>query len=153
ADLLGYARQLLNEVAAKRGAWAPTIRGLAALADLENDPKEALRRFAQAFDLGDRDPDALRRAIQLMYDHQQYDDADKLLKDLEKKGKLPAELLTMQAALQSQHGQHDLAIANAQKVIDEGSKQAQDYIWLGQILFAGGSKHYERAEKAFRQAT
>src|SRR5205807_5257713 len=142
-----------NEVTARLGAWAPTIRGLAALDDLEGRPQEALKRFAQAFDLGDRDPDALRRAIQLMYDRQQYDDADRLLKKLEEQGKLPVELLSMQAALRSQQGKHEHAIALARKAIQEGSKEPQDYIWLGQILWAAGDKYHKEAEDTLRKAT
>src|SRR5207244_6410265 len=114
---LPYARQLFNEVAVKRGSWAPTVRGLAALDDLEGNKQEALKGFARAFDLGDRDPDALRRAIQLMYDRRQYEDADHLLKKLEAQGKLPMELLAMQAALRSQQGKHEHAIELARKAI------------------------------------
>jgi tetratricopeptide (TPR) repeat protein len=150
---LRLARQLFNEVAVKRGSWAPTVRGLATLDDLEGNKQEALKGFARAFDLGDRDPDALRRAIQLMYDRRQFEDADHLLKKLQEQGKLPLELLAMQASLRSQQGQHENAIALARKAITEGSKTPQDYVWLGQILWVAGEKYHKEAEEAFRTAT
>jgi tetratricopeptide (TPR) repeat protein len=152
-DNLHYARQLLNEVAAKRSGWAATIRGLAALDDLEDNTQSALKRFAQAFDLGDRDPDALRRAIQLMYARRQYEDADRLLNELAKRGSLPVDLLSLEASLLSQQGEHARAIESARKAVRRGSKDLPDYIWLGQILQAGGEKYHQEAEAILRKAT
>jgi cellulose synthase operon protein C len=153
AEDLRLARKLLTEVAATRTTWTPSLRGLAALDELEGNSTEALHRLEHAVELGDRDPTALRHALQLMYERRQYDEAARLLQKLQDQGNLALELRGVQAAIASQQGNHEQAIALARNALKAGSTRPEDYVWLGQILAAAGPAHHREAEEVLKKAT
>jgi cellulose synthase operon protein C len=150
---LRLARKLLTEVTAARTTWTPSLRGLAALDELEGNSTEALHRLEHAVELGDRDLTALRHALQLMYERRQYDEAARLLQKLEDQGSLALEFHGFQAAIASQQGNHEQAIALARNAVRAGSTRPEDYVWLGQILAAAGAGHHREAEEVLKKAT
>jgi tetratricopeptide (TPR) repeat protein len=149
---LDKARALLNEAAARRPSWALLVLRQADLDDLEGNQEKALRKYEQAFDLGANSPYALERVLRLLSARRMYTQADRLLAKVQSQAATGTtkEMDQWQAALWSEQGQHENAIALARKRIDQGSKDVRDYVWLGQIL--SSAKKLQEAEEIFRKA-
>ena len=150
---LAEARRLLVEVSARRRLWSAPLRKLAAIDDLEGNPQQALENYEQALQLGDRDPLALRRVIQLLWTQQRFTEASQVLQRLDDQGTLSEEGRKARAWFLIQQGENETAIELARQAVANGATDLRDRVFLGQILWAAGEKHYPEAEKTLREAT
>src|SRR5207253_5947237 len=80
---LSEARRLLLEVQNLRSGWGPAYRAFAPNEDMEGDSQRALERYQQALQLGDRNPHALRRTMQILWNQHRYTEADQILKKVD----------------------------------------------------------------------
>ena len=105
------------------------------------DSNLALKNYLEALDLGDRAPGTIRRAIQILYQTQQYNEADERLRWLEKQHvPFSRDLIQICAEVALQRQDYDRALAMARKVAAGDSKDYQEQIWLGQMLSILGSR-------------
>lgn len=159
--LLDKALKLLRQARELRPSWSRIPLLAAGIYDQQGNHSKALESYLAAINMGERNPGAVRRAIQLLYREQRFLEARRLLNQFED---IPPELLGMARDV-------DLRLGNFQEALDSARKAATDsddyrnYIWLGQILSlmgqqtkAGGrteesAKMFEEAEKALRRAT
>jgi cellulose synthase operon protein C len=149
---LNEARKLLQEASNRRPTWGAPYRALANLEEIEGDVPHALDDYQQALRFGDRDPVAMRRTFQLLWNQQRFADAEKLLKEMETQEGLAPEYQRLQANLYSQQGEHGRALAEARRAA-QGSGNWRDYLWLGGLLWLAGEEHRQEAESSLRKAT
>ena len=103
--------------------------------DQKNKPDQALQCYTDAINMGERNPGAARRTVQLLFQKQHYKDADKILEQLDRQ-QVPftPELTRLWVQLLFQKGEFDLALAKARQVVSEKSDDYKEQLWLGQIL-------------------
>ena len=118
--------------------------------DQQNKPDQALKCYTDAIDMGERNPAALRRTVQILFQKQRYADADKLLRQLERR-QVPftSELTRLWAQLLFQQGEFDLAAAKARQAVSEKSDDYKEQIWLGQILGAAARRKSAKTRQGF----
>jgi len=145
-QLLRDALALLEQARQLRPSW-PRIPLLAGgIHDQLGQAEEALESYLLAIDLGERNPVAIRRAIQLLYLQNRFIEARKLLGRFEE---IPPELLGMARTV-------DLRLGNLQQALDSARKAAEDSddcmdsIWLGQILAMMGQR--AKADQRLRES-
>jgi tetratricopeptide (TPR) repeat protein len=68
-EAITEARALLAEASARRPSWSRLPLLAAHLDELEQKPAQALENYLQAIELGDRQPSVLKRATQLLAEH------------------------------------------------------------------------------------
>jgi pentatricopeptide repeat protein len=130
------ARELLSQVAQDRPNWATVSLQLAQLNDLDGDHAKALENYTKAFDLGERDPAALKRAIGILLERRQYLEANKFLNEYENSGST-TEIDRYKSFLYYQSDKIEEAIAEASKPVKAGSQDPSDYAWLAHLQWRG----------------
>src|SRR5207253_1937274 len=73
------ARKLLAELRSRRPSWArvPALEG--ELYELEDEPELAIRKYLQAFELGERDSVTVRRLLQLLSAQNRFVEAQQIV--------------------------------------------------------------------------
>ncbi|MFZ5828450.1 MAG: tetratricopeptide repeat protein [Planctomycetota bacterium] len=127
------------------------------------DPDRALAEYQTAIALGDRNPQAIRRLTQLLYQKRRYAEAQKTLELLGTQPGEDAELEGLRGRLALHLGDFEQSLQLAREAAAE-SKEAADHLWLAQLLDAFGRranlegnreearKSLEEAEAAYRKA-
>ncbi|MGA2060500.1 MAG: tetratricopeptide repeat protein, partial [Thermoguttaceae bacterium] len=133
--LLDEALQYLAKARDLRPSWPRIPLFMGTIYDQQNKPDQALKHYMDAIDLGERNPAALRRTVQILFQKQRYADADKLLQQLDRQ-QVPftPELTRLWVQLLFHQGEFDLAVAKARQVVSEKSDDYKEQLWLGQIL-------------------
>ena len=165
APTLNKALKYLAQTREYRKDWARVPLMEAWIYDRLGDPNRALKGYKEAVSLGGRNPSAVRRMIQILFQKKQYAEADRLLRQLEGE-QIPfsAELNQASAEVALRQGEYERALEMAEKVVSKESKNPQEQIWLGQVLGIIGSRAQKegqekeaqellgKAEKALRRA-
>ncbi|HVK10053.1 MAG TPA: tetratricopeptide repeat protein, partial [Gemmataceae bacterium] len=144
------AGRLFDLVEAERPGWFRVTVGQALVADLQGDERRAAERYQQAVEQGERDPQVVRRAVELLAARGRSAEAQALL------DKLPAEALegTGLGRLVAEVSLFDkrpaVAAVQAAKAIDPNSTDYKDHLWLGRMYWSADAK--DKAEPAFRKA-
>jgi cellulose synthase operon protein C len=163
--LMEQALNYLNRAGDLRKDWSRIPMVKAGIYLVQGKTDLALRSFQEAFDLGERNPAAIERMLQIYLQSQRIMEADQLLRRLEgERPSLPSAWLKMEAEIAQQLGDTDRAVDRARKAVSPDSKSYSDQLWLGQMLAVFGMQAKEKeqaadaavllgdAEKAFRQA-
>jgi tetratricopeptide (TPR) repeat protein len=79
---LAEARRLLDEAGARRRTWSRVPLLLARCDEVEGQPRAAAAHYLRAIDLGERDPNVVRRAVQLLSEQGRGAEARRLLSRL-----------------------------------------------------------------------
>ena len=118
-----------------RQSWSRVPLLMAGIYDQQGKIDLALKNYLEAIEMGERDPGAVRRTVQLLFQKQRYADADRLLRQLEKQ-QVPfsPEMNRASAEAALHQGEFDRALDMARKAAAAESKDYQEHIWLGQIL-------------------
>lgn len=133
-NLLAKAREL-------RGDWSRIPLMEAGVYDALGRPDRALENYRRAFDMGERNPNGIRRTVQLLMQTRQYAEADQMLRQLEREQpQLAPELSRAGAEVALQQREYDRALEMAQKAASADSKNYLDHLWLGQMLGILGSR-------------
>ena len=134
-ELQAQALRYLAQAQELRTNWSRIPLLMGSIYDQQGKTNQALRNYQDAIDLGERNPGAIRRAVQLLFQKQQYADADKLLRQLERQ-QMPfsPELNRAGAEVALRQGDYNRALALAKKTAAEDSKDYQSHLWLGQML-------------------
>jgi tetratricopeptide (TPR) repeat protein len=149
---LDEARMLLAEARQRRPGWARAMLAAAELDDLRGDAGSALRGYLDALENGERDPGAVRRAVQLLYGRGRFAQADALLGRVQQEGTLSPELGRLAADVALQVRDDDRAIDLARQAVAGRPDSASDQTWLGRLLFAASRKATERGQVADAEA-
>ena len=160
---LRSAQRHLAEARGLRPAWSRVPLLAAEVYDALGNQDQAIDHYLQAVQLGERNPRAIRRAVQMLTDRQRYAEADRILRRVEEQ-QLPfsSDLGRVAAEISLRLDDFDRALELARAAIDSESVNFRDHIWLGQVLSilgqreggrsAGGVAMYDEAESEFRQA-
>jgi tetratricopeptide (TPR) repeat protein len=148
---LQEAMEHLTQARAARPAWAALPQLSAEICDRRGDPEGAIKNYLAAIDLGERGPSSIRRVVQLLYERQRYNEADRALRRLEDQqtpfstdlGRLAAEI-----SLQLENFERALEVA---KQVATNSKDFRNHIWFGQLLGIMGARSGQDPQKS--QAT
>jgi len=163
--LLDQALKYLSQARELQQTWSRIPLLAAGIYDQQGNTNRALKNYLDAIEMGERNPGAIRRTVQLLFQKQQYADADKLLRRLERQ-QVPfsPELIRMVAEVALRQGDFERALEMARKAVALDSKNFQEHLWLGQVLgilgrrakSEGAGKRADEllgdAEKALRRA-
>jgi tetratricopeptide (TPR) repeat protein len=147
-------------------SWSRIPLLMGGIYDQEGQVDLALKSYREAIDMGERNPDAIRRTVHLLFQRQRYQEAEKLLGELGKdQVALSPDMTRANAEIALRRGEFDRALELARKSAATQSKNYLDYVWLGQMLAVighrakaeGQTKNAEdllaEAKKALRRAT
>ncbi|HEV3116631.1 MAG TPA: tetratricopeptide repeat protein [Gemmataceae bacterium] len=141
------ATALLLEVVARRKLWGAPLRALAALDEMAGKEQQALEKYEQALELGDRNSQAVRRVIALLCKQERYSEANQLWQRWDPRGELFEEGRRTGVLSFLQQGNVESAVQSARQTA-QASKDIRDQVFLGQVLWLTGEKKYE--EEALR---
>lgn len=147
---LTEARNLLREVAARRPEWSRVPLAEAKINELNGDQDGTVREYVRAIDLGERDPEVIRRTLELLFKRNRYADANRIMAKLQDQTVVFSQLQRYAAEMSLQNRDFDHAVELAQKAVSSNSTDYHDYIWLGQILGVVGRR--AEAETSLRRA-
>ncbi len=147
---LAQAVPLVTRVAARRPGWARVALAQAEIHELGGKPELALRSYRQAIDAGERNPEVIRRAVELLHQRGQLAEVEQMLQKLQAHGTLLTDLGRVEAELALHRQDTARALLLARKAVSADSKDHRDLIWLGQVLCA--ANRWPEAEPLFRRA-
>lgn len=165
APAMKEALELLAKARDTRKDWSRIPLVEAGIHDQQGRPDMALKCYMEAMDMKERNPNAIRRMIQLLFQTRQYAEAVRRLEQIEKEqSELSSELIQALAEGELQLGDSSSALEKARKAVAADSKDFQQHLWLGQILSILGNQAkakekakeakdlFADAEKSFRRA-
>ncbi len=145
------ARGELLRAASRRPSWSRIPLVLGDVEALNGNRDGAIREYLRAVvDLGERDPSALAKVLQILTARGRLPEAAALVQKL-KDERLPisGDLRRMVAQVSFQGGDAGRALELAQATVAADSTNPEELIWLGQIQWAAGKP----ADPALRRAT
>jgi tetratricopeptide (TPR) repeat protein len=133
---LEQAQTLISQVAGQRPSWPRVPLMEAEVHELRGDSGSAIKSYQRAVELGERSPEVIRRAAQLLYERRRYAEADELIQKLPDHAPLSGDLQRLAAELSVRRHDYTRAVKLAHQAVSSQSKDYRDYIWLGQVLRA-----------------
>jgi tetratricopeptide (TPR) repeat protein len=154
---LGEAQDLLRVLARQRASSERIPLAEAVILDMKKDYVGAISKFREAIELGERDPDAIRRLFELYAEQRQFREANELLRLLPENAKKQErfQLLEMEVSLQTNQLKHalDLAAKLAPADSRDFRRQLQRYgIYLFAAKTAEVNGNPKEAEANYEQA-
>jgi tetratricopeptide (TPR) repeat protein len=149
-DVLKEARELLLGLERLRPDWSRVPLAEALILDREGNAAQALLKYREAIDLGERNPDAVRRLIELYYEQRQFAEAEALLRRLPDEAQSMGDFAEIAAELSLQSRDFTKALRLADKAAPADTKDYRKLLWRGRTLWIAGEA--KEAEKPFLQA-
>lgn len=146
--LLDEARNLLIEAENDRPGWNQIQQMFAEVEGLRGDAAAAIERLQRAVKIGPANPAVVRQLVALLYASNRLAEAEEALAQLGPDGIQGTERISAEMELRA--GKLDDAVALAEKSVSLDSGDANDLLWLGQLL--GRSGKARRAEEVFERA-
>ena len=147
--LVDESRNLLIEAENDRPGWGQVQSLTAEVELLRGNTAGAIDRLKKAVAIGPANPAVVRRLVALLYTVNRLEEAQSVLATLGAEGEVGSDRLTAEKELQA--GKVDEAIALAERSVAKDSNNADDLLWLGQILDRSGKK--DRAGEVLLRAT
>jgi tetratricopeptide (TPR) repeat protein len=136
-EALGY----LGRAKELRQGWSRIPLLTAGIYDQMGDVDEALKNYQEAIDMGEREPAAIQRTVQILTQKQRNAEADRLLQHLgEQKVALTNDLNRASTEAALRNGNVARALELAKKAVPADSKNVREHIWLGQVYNMIGRK-------------
>jgi tetratricopeptide (TPR) repeat protein len=148
--LLAGARQHLAEVATRRPNWPRVAIMEGLIAELDGNPVLAAQKYRHAISLGDRQPNVVRRLVELLFQQGRYLEADEVIQKLPQQVFLKGDFGQLAVSLSLRLQNSDRALEWARQTVPVDSKNYRDFVWLGMVLEA--TDQQARAEASFRRA-
>jgi cellulose synthase operon protein C len=147
---LAAARERLAEAARLRPNWALLPLVDAELCERAGNFDGAIDKYRQAVTLGQREPQVIRRVVQLLYERHRYAEAQDMLRHLQEETPLGGDLgrLAAEVSLFS-HQATEQTLELARKAVPADA-DPREQLWLGQILMSLNQP--AEAEKTLRRA-
>jgi len=150
---LQAASTLASEIAARRRDWwGPSVLK-AQLAELQNQPEQALTNYMEAVKLRNGQPYVVRRLVQLLYQRNQFADIQRLTQLLPNQEIALSQLTTLASAIKAlRKGDPKHGLALVLQVVYDGSPDFADQLVLGHFYLAAGQTvaaetHFKRASE------
>ncbi len=147
---LKEALEILPDLEQKRPEWPAVPLAMAYVYEFKNDLDSAVRSYRRAVTLGERDPMAMQRLIELYYERDDFNDAQAVLRDA------PPEVLAKEsiqfiiAEISLASGKFERAAEMAEKAVTANVKDFRKHLWLAQVRWNSGRR--AEAEAPFRKA-
>ncbi len=148
---IAEAQQLAEELKSQRPSWPETYLLQGLLAEQKRKLTEAVDAYRQAISLGDRHASVYERMIGLLYQTQQFDEASKLLSQLQPTANSSTALSSLAVALSLRQDDVDRAVGLAKNWVQCRPDDPIAQIWLGQAQLL--AKKTAAAQQAFQRAT
>jgi cellulose synthase operon protein C len=130
---LKSAVQHLDAARRLRPGWTRVMLLTARIQDRQGQYGAALQNYLEAIDLGEHNPEAVRRAIELLNSRQRYAEADQILRRLEQQPTMISnDLERLAREVSARLDDLDRALAIAKKIAAD-SQDWRDLVWLGQL--------------------
>jgi len=151
---LSTASKYLAEARKLRPNWSLVPLLEAKIFDQQGETGQALERYQEAIRLGARTPDAIQRTVQILFQQKQYDEADRLLRQLERwQAPFSPELNLAGAEAALRQQEFDRALDMARKAADQDARNYRTHLWLGQLLGILGRRKFAEAQMLMDQAS
>jgi tetratricopeptide (TPR) repeat protein len=137
-DGLEIARRHLVTAASQRPTWPAVATAKGMIAELQGRADEALAEYLRALEMGESRMPVARQVVQMLYQRQRYVEADMLIQRLQPEGLLSPELRKLAAEISLRNADPRRALELAVAAVPPDSKDAQDHIWLSQVMLAVG---------------
>jgi tetratricopeptide (TPR) repeat protein len=147
---LQEARFILDQLATARPTWSRIPLAQAEISDIRKDSSAAIKSFQRALELGERNPLAMRRLLELLYQQRRYAEADEVVQKLPASESAVPGLQRLAAEISLQRHDPERALNLARRAVSEQSRDYRDYLWLGHML--GGTGKPDEAEAVLRRA-
>jgi tetratricopeptide (TPR) repeat protein len=141
---------LLDALERERSGWSRVALGQALVHDLNANTDAALAKYRQAVDLGDSNPDALRRLMMLLGAKGRFAEVQEVHRRLSGAAAADPEVQRVAAEASLRTDNPKQALELAVRAVPEDSANPQDHLWLGQVAWAAGDR--AKAEARFRKA-
>ncbi len=144
----GEARSILTKLQVRRPRWSRVAWTLGSLDELEDHPLEAAQNYQKAFDLGERHPELMRRALSLSQELHRYDQAEEMIRRWETTPNTPIspEINRLAAEVSLVRQEPQQALLRAARAVSENSSNFEDHLWLAQVYRAAGDVEREETE-------
>ena len=145
------SQNVTEEIARKRGDWWGIALLKAQIAELQNQPEQALIAYMEAVKKGNFQPTLIRRLVRLILEGNQPDNIERLARLLRYQDVALAELTALASAVDAlRRGDATRALERLRQVISDGSTDFSDQLILGRFLAAAGQtsqadSHFKRA--------
>ncbi len=148
---LQAAQNLAAELAAKRpGWWGVSLLG-AELAELRNQPDQALDAYMEAVEQGNSQPAVIRHLVRLILERNRLEAVERLARLVRNKDVARAELTALAGAIDAlSKGDANHALERVREVVAEDSRDLSDQLILGRFLAVASQS--AKAETHFRRA-
>src|SRR5205823_2578621 len=114
----------------KRPNWGRIYMLLARVDELQEKPEQALANFLTAISLGERQPEIVRRAVEMLKDRQRFAQAEGLIQTLLENPPISQGLQILAAEIAVRAG-NPRAFELANDAIKNDSGDYRDHLWLG----------------------
>ena len=133
------AQTVTEEIASRRGDWWGVSLLKAQIAELRNQPEQALIAYMEAVKQGNFQPTLIRRLVRLILEQNQPDNIERLARLLHNQDVAVAELTVLATAVDAlRKGDVNQALERLRQVISDGSTDFSDQLLLGRFLVAAG---------------
>ncbi|MDY0169825.1 MAG: tetratricopeptide repeat protein [Thermoguttaceae bacterium] len=149
---LEQALELLNRAGKLQPRWPRVPLLTAGIYERQGRDEDALESYRNAVDMGETNPNAFRRFIQLLTKRGLFDEAQQRMEQLDQLGaQLPSELSRLRGGLLVNVGQLDEALDQARQTAANSESHA-DHLWLGRLAAGKGQRETSLGnEEAGRQ--
>jgi tetratricopeptide (TPR) repeat protein len=151
-EMLDEAHVLLSEAGRWRPSWPLIPLCTAEIDDWAGNSDRAIRDYLRAIELGMSNSAIIRRVVQLLYDLRRYEQADRVIRQVQEQGlgSGDAEFQRLAAEVSLRANDPARALNLARQTIPVDSKDYRDHLWLGQLYWAAGEP--VKAEPELRRA-
>jgi predicted Zn-dependent protease len=135
--LLDEALKLLEKAKEKRANWPKIPYLTGRIYDQKKDPVRALSYYQEAISLGDYQPIAISRVIDILCQQQKFGEANGYMRRLDAQHATFSPELTKKWVLLSLHPdirEYETALEKARKIAGDQKDSYKDMIWLAQVL-------------------
>lgn len=146
---LDEAGQLLRYVAARRPDWSRVSLREGQIDDLKGVQGSAIKNYLRAIELGERNPNLIRRSAQMLYASRRFAEADQVIHKMPEQMPLSPEMQRLAAQLSLRHDPAG-ALNLVENAVPPESKNHQDHLWKAQMFES--LDQVDRAEASYRKA-
>ena len=134
---LDASRNLLIEAENERPGWNRIQSTFAEIEGLKGDVNSAIERLQRSISLGPTNPAVVRQLVSLLYATNRIEEARMALASL---GSETVGLERLSAEVEMRAGKLDDAVALAERTVAADSTNADELLWLGQLLERSGKR-------------
>ena len=138
---LNQALEYLAQAREQRPTWSKLPALVGGICDKQGNRDQALANYQEAIRLGDRNPQVIQRAVELLYQKHKFAEADRLLRQFdERQMPMTHEIDILRIEVDVQLGNDKKALENLLKSKTKDSRKWQEQIWRGQVLASLGRR-------------